>query len=65
MDEGDADRDSSIGIEFSVSVELKRRRGRINDKWEARLTAGVIALVTSLIVLIALVSVFQILRSLL
>ena len=58
------ERDSSVGLEFKVAVELRRRRGLITDVWEARLTTLAIAAVAMVVLVYALVQVFAILERL-
>lgn len=54
-------RDSSVGLVFSLAVELKRRRGVFADRWEARMTALGIVIVTTVIIVFVLVQIFQLL----
>lgn len=58
------ERDSSVGLEFTVGVQLHRRRGPIHDVWEARLTSVAIAVIAALVILYALAQVFGLLNHL-
>ena len=58
------ERDSSVGLEFSVGIELRRRRGPITDVWEGRFTSVAIALIAALVIIYALVQIFTILKNL-
>ena len=55
-------RDSSVGLQFTVSIELKRRRGEFSDRWEARFTSAAIAIVAAAVIVLALLEVFSLLR---
>ena len=56
------DRDSSVGLTFSVAIELKRRRGVFHDRFEARMTGAAISVVAAAVIIIALLQVFSLLR---
>ena len=58
-------RESSVGLVFTVAVEIKRRRGIIVDRWEARMTAVGIVLVAAIVIILALSAVFDLLRRIL
>jgi hypothetical protein len=58
----DDQRDSSVGLVLSLAVELKRRRGVFTDRWEARITALGIILVTAVVVIFAVMQIFDLLR---
>lgn len=67
MDEPDKDavdspRDSSVGLVLSLAIELKRRRGVFADRWEARITALGIIVVTAVIIVFVLIQIFQLLQ---
>lgn len=59
------ERDSNVGLEFSVSVSFKRRRGNYTDVWEARLSMLAIALVTSVVLGYVVMQVFALLSRML
>lgn len=57
------DRDSSVGLHFTVGVELRRRRGTFADRWEARFTSATIAVVAAVVVALVLVNIFGLLHT--
>lgn len=64
MEDKPDDRESSVGLELSVGVQLRRRRGHITDVWEARLTTVAIALVAGLVIGYALTQIFAFMQRL-
>ena len=63
-DQDNNERDSWVGLQFTVSVKLTRRRGSFTDVIEARLTSAAIAVVAAAVIILALMQIFGILRSL-
>ena len=64
LDDEPNERDSWVGLQFSVGIKLTRRRGAFTDVWEARLTSAAIAIVAAAVIILALLEVFGLLRGL-
>lgn len=55
------ERRSSVGLEFSVSIQIARKRAVYQDHWEARLTTLAIAVVSAVVLVLVILQVFQLL----